>query len=338
MNKKYYITVYAMLYFILILIITQGLFHHDAVQLYNAIENNDISGIVNGRYLMFFIYYPLSIFGEIGYIFTNIILSMIMLCLLYNYYDKNVKYTIIASLLPPVISLISYPNSNIPVIILSLMFLMVNNKFMELFIIIIGIFIRPEILFLLIYKLYIRKKFYYLLFFIILSPAFLFLGSNSSDFKFNINPFLLILLCFGVIPILFLSRNEIISLLVLILPFTIIGTVKMRMLVIPSMIIIKYLQIKNINYKVFIPMLIISLNLIFSYVYYDNVMNIIYDNKLSKNYDAGDYTVFFKHYGYYDGNCINHTQQMLLYHNSDIFPTIFNVNIECPYNFYFTQQ
>lgn len=85
-------------------------------------------------------------------------------------------------------------------------------------------------------------------------------------------------------------------------------------------------------------MLIISLNLIFSYVYYDNVMNIIYDNKLSKNYDAGDYTVFFKHYGYYDGNCINHTQQMLLYHNSDIFPTIFNVNIECPYNFYFTQQ
>ena len=69
-------------------------------------------------------------------------------------------------------------------------------------------------------------------------------------------------------------------------------------------------------------MILISANLMFAYAYYDSVDDLILTEKLCKDIEYYDYSVFFDYYG--SSECIdkNINQKVLLYHRSSIFPNV----------------
>ncbi len=336
----YYCIMYLIFYAILLNFSNQGLFHHDALQLFKAIANDNIGQIVNYRFGMYYLYY----FS--GFTIIPILLSLLSIFFVYLIgnllYKKGLQYAILFSLIPPFFSVSTYPNSNLPMVLFSLIslycFLSKKQVFSGLFIMV-GMVFRTEIILLfIVYSVMFfnenKKKLclIYILIFLIFSPLLLFQG-NQSDFSFSLNFLILFMfvLALGLLPLTIkynqFSKIYILGTLITLIPFLLIPTTKARMLIIP--IILFMFSIKDINknlYK-FIPMGILTIYLMFSYNYYDTFNEIIIDNDICKNIDYWDYSEFFDMYGM-EKNCndiIN--QKVLLYHNSDILPNIKILNI-----------
>lgn len=309
----------------------QGLFHHDAVQLANGIA-------VNNRIGMLYLYH------FTGFYIIPAVLSLASVIAVYligNFiFNKGEKLAMLFSLIPPFMSISLYPNSNLPQFLLMLISFYLFMRKQILFSVIalmISLLFRTEAIFLLIiYAIEMlrngRNKLSkaFVLLFLLLSPL-LFWQRSNSDLSINAMVLLLLVLSVGIIPLLLMRKGIKIYLFycaIMVFPFIFVATVKARMIIFPLfLLILAVVNLKNVNYY-FIPMVLISINLMFAYAYYDSVDDLITKQNLCRDIEFYDYSVFFEYYGSDSLNCnYNADQKVLLFHQSSIFPNIQRISI-----------
>ena len=336
MLKKQLFFIYILFYLILLIILNQGLFHHDAIQLSLAVENKEISNIVNNRIGMYYLYY----FSNFELI--PIIISIASILVVYligkNLFDDGAGLAILFSLIPPFISISTYVNSNsiYLLLLLSSFYLFIRRMYIPSILIIgISLLFRTECIFMLIVYIvdFMRKKDYnsaaiYFSLFLVTSPLLFWQsGSNDVDLSLNLIITFIAILSLGIIPFyLILTRKNnriyLLSGMLLLFPFIFVPTAKARMIILPLFfIILSIYKNKNLMYF-FIPMVLISLFLIFSYLYYDSMDDLIIKEQLCKDIDYFDYSLFFEYYGSEECKEYNINKSVLLYQNSDVFPNV----------------
>ncbi len=325
-NKLLFLA-FIFLYVIILFLINQNTFHHDSLQLKKAIDNNNISNVVNNRIGMYYLY------KYFGFTLLPIIISISSVFLIYLilkklHPEKARILTVIFSFIPGFLSISSYPNSNSVSVFLLLLSLYLYLYDYTLYIIPVffAMFFRIESA--LIIPLYIYLEFknknkltaYLHIIAFVISLFFFNTQGNVADFNFTFN-FIFIAIFFSTVGMIGIIqkikyKDFFVASIFYILPFLFIPTSKARMIIFP--VILLLMSFENKHLIRYVWMITFGLFLIFNYATVNNLEKIITENRLCKDVEYGDYSIFFNYYGsdecnaYYKGN-------YLLYHNSDVF-------------------
>jgi 4-amino-4-deoxy-L-arabinose transferase-like glycosyltransferase len=300
--------------------------------------------------------------GETAFYIMPVILSLILLILveratftLFGVKEQSIISAMILSLLPPFLSISSYPNSHLPQIILLVLayyaFKHAENG-LAICSVLLATSIRVESIFMFLVfasdsyhfdkVMYLKGKsmaIWFIIIFMVWSPLLFLIGHSGSDLSLfpNLNLVLLSIICVGILPVTYIffgrwfNLNLLMASIILFLPFIFTTSGQPRMLIMPLLFFIWYIITlpKLSTQYLFLPMTLLSLVLIASYITYPNMEETIKKYNLPKDIELGDYSIFFKEFGSDNPNCIQVSQMVIDYHKSDLIPQIKLLEVDC---------